>query len=306
MRRIYAIGETVYDIIFKESVPRAANAGGSMLNTAISLGRLDMPVSFISEYGNDYVGKTIDSFLNSNNVCTKYVFKYQKGLTALALAFLDSQNNADYDFYKIYPEKRFDIIIPEIRKNDILLFGSFYAITKDIRKNLIKLLETAKQNNAIIIYDPNFRKSHLPDLPIVKELIIENISYATIVRGSNEDFAHIFNTGDISDSYDCIKDKCNILIYTANKDGVFIKTPTVEINIPVKQIKPVSTIGAGDTFNAGIIYSIIKQDITFNEISLLKSYDWESIISAGIDFSTEVCLGYDNYISNTFANSILK
>ena len=54
MRKIYAIGETVCDLIFKDDKPLAAKAGGSMLNASISLGRLKLPVNFISEFGNDH------------------------------------------------------------------------------------------------------------------------------------------------------------------------------------------------------------------------------------------------------------
>ncbi|MFQ3579962.1 MAG: hypothetical protein SNJ71_07485 [Bacteroidales bacterium] len=47
MRKIIACGEVVYDIIFNGEFPEKALAGGSMLNTAISLGRLKLPVFFL-------------------------------------------------------------------------------------------------------------------------------------------------------------------------------------------------------------------------------------------------------------------
>src|ERR1035437_6824051 len=102
MRKVYTIGETVLDIVFKNLQPVAAKAGGSMLNTAVSLGRLGLPVHFISEYGIDTVGEIIDGFLNSNSVATQYVYHYADGKSALALAFLDEKNNANYSFYKAY------------------------------------------------------------------------------------------------------------------------------------------------------------------------------------------------------------
>jgi len=51
MRKIYAIGETLYDIIFQKNQPKASKPGGAMLNTAVTLGRLHLPVNLISEYG---------------------------------------------------------------------------------------------------------------------------------------------------------------------------------------------------------------------------------------------------------------
>ena len=46
MRKIYAIGETVFDIIFKNGQPQAAKPGGAMLNSAVSLGRMGLPAIF--------------------------------------------------------------------------------------------------------------------------------------------------------------------------------------------------------------------------------------------------------------------
>ena len=64
MRKIYAIGETLLDIIFKNNQPQTAKPGGAMLNSVVSVGRMDLPVYFISEYGIDDAGNLVDSFLD--------------------------------------------------------------------------------------------------------------------------------------------------------------------------------------------------------------------------------------------------
>ena len=63
MRKVIGIGETILDIIFKENQPYKAVPGGSVFNGLISLSRLDIPVSFISEIGNDHVGDIIADFM---------------------------------------------------------------------------------------------------------------------------------------------------------------------------------------------------------------------------------------------------
>ena len=65
-RKIIGIGETIMDIIFKNGQPTAAVPGGSVFNSVISLGRLGQQVSFISETGNDRVGRIILDFLKDN------------------------------------------------------------------------------------------------------------------------------------------------------------------------------------------------------------------------------------------------
>lgn len=192
MGRIYTIGETVMDILFRDGEPVTAKAGGSMLNTSVTLGRLKVPVHFISEYGTDRVGDMINSFLRSNSVDTTYVRRYNDGKSAVALAFLDEHHNADYSFYKIYPEKRLDVNLPTFTNDDIVLFGSYFGIAPEIRNSLLKILNHAKQNGTTIIYDPNFRKAHLHHLPNLLPFIHENIRLADIVKGSDEDFKNIF------------------------------------------------------------------------------------------------------------------
>jgi fructokinase len=306
MRKIYTIGETVLDIIFKNQQPVAAKAGGSMLNTAVSLGRLGMPVHFISEYASDTVGEMIDNFLVLNGVDTQFVYKYNEGKSALALAFLDEENNADYSFYKAYPPKRLNITLPEVNQDDIIMFGSFYGITSEIREILQKFLVHAKSKNAIIIYDPNFRKSHLFELDKLKPAILENMSFATIVRCSNEDIDLIFNLKDVDSAYEVVKPLCKYFVYTSSVNGVYVRTPSVSAAFPVKKIEPISTIGAGDNFNAGLVYALIQQNIMKQGLSSLPVQLWQILVSIGVDFATEVCLSYDNYVSEKFARSFKK
>ncbi|NVO04130.1 MAG: carbohydrate kinase, partial [Bacteroidetes bacterium] len=243
---IYTIGETVYDIIFKNNIPIDAKAGGAMLNTSVSLGRLNIPVALIGDYANDKVGEIIESFLIENGVNTQYITKYPVGKTRLALAFLDDENNAEYSFYKLAINDNCKLSFPKVTKNDYILFGSFYAIKKEIRNELFEFLSHAKNNGAIIIYDPNFRTSHLDILEEVIPMIQENIAISNIVKGSDEDFLNIFQLTNENEIYNKIKDfGCENLILTKNKLGVSLFTPALQKNFKTPAIIPISTIGAG-------------------------------------------------------------
>ena len=102
MRKVIGIGETILDIIFRNNRPHTAVPGGSTFNGLISLGRLGVPVSFISEVGNDHVGDIIRDFMKENNISTRYVDRFPDGKSPISLAFLDNDSNADYTFYKVY------------------------------------------------------------------------------------------------------------------------------------------------------------------------------------------------------------
>ncbi len=300
--KIFCIGETVLDIIFRDNQPIAARPGGSMLNSAVSLGRAGMPVYFISDYAQDHAGDLVHGFLMQNGVSTQYVSRYSDGKTALALAFLDDRQIADYSFYRIFPGDRLNLPIPAVQPGDIVLFGSYYALTVSIRAKLTGFIRNAKENGAFIIYDPNFRSAHLSELNTLKPLIMENISLASLVRGSDEDFTNIFGISDVQDAFEYInKAGCPFLIYTKNSEGVEVATQTYNRSYAVPRIKPVSTIGAGDAFNAGIIYAAVSGTPgSANPPGWL----WDHLVETGVLFSEDVCQSLDNYISEDLGNRL--
>jgi fructokinase len=301
MSTIYAIGEIVFDIIFHDSQPQQANAGGSMLNSAISLSRTGLAVSFIGETGNDEVGNTIRVFLNNNNINTDYIQAYTDYKSSIALAFLNDKNDASYVFYKDYPNQRLTLDLPIPKEGDIVLFGSSFALHSAVRHVLIKLLHTAKEQGAIIMYDPNIRKQSI-DKNEVKKMVLENISMADIVRGSDEDFNYIFDTYNENDIYESVKaNDCNNLIITRNSNDVLLLTPNIIHQFTVSPIITKSTIGAGDNFNAGLIYGLYQQGISKQELAHCTLHQWQPIIENGIAFASHVCQSFDNYISEAFA-----
>jgi fructokinase len=301
MRRIYGIGETLLDIIFKDGQPIAAKPGGAMLNSMVSLGRIGLPASLISEYGDDPVGKMIDHFLTGNGVDTKCTDHFTEGNTALAIAVLDEKNDASYTFYKKYPSRRLCQPFPIISPGDLILCGSIYAITTEIRQRFIDFISGAADYGGLILYDPNFRKAHASELPELKSLIIENMRLATLVRGSDEDFLNIFGTVDADSSWSIVSEFCNCMVYTANSEGVFVRTKGYSGNFPVRKINPVSTIGAGDNFNAGMIAAIYRSGIKKDELCMMGEEKWKVVVSTGVDFASDVCMSYENYISTEFA-----
>lgn len=301
MRKIYTIGETLFDIIFKDGQPQAGKPGGAMLNSSVSLGRIGLPVSLISEYGDDDIGRIIDNFLNGNGVSTSFSDHFREGNTALAIAVLNERNDASYTFYKNYPSKRLGMDFPQIQMDDIILYGSIYAITREIRSKFVSFVQSASAKGGILLYDPNFRKAHASELDELRPLIIENISMAGIIRGSDEDFHNIFGAVSPDKAWDVVKQYCGCMVYTASGEAVYVKTLNFAGRFPVKKIKPLSTIGAGDNFNAGMIAAIYKNNISKDQLATMGETEWEKVISMGIDFASDVCMSYENYISDEFA-----
>ena len=304
MPQIFAVGETILDIIFKGKEPQTARPGGSSFNASITLGRLGAPITFISEMGDDRVGDLIMDFMTENGVDADYLARYKEGQSAIALAFLNERSDAEYQFYKDYPHQRLAVDFPDFDSNDLLMFGSFYALNPGIRPRVKLLLEKARQAGTSIIYDPNFRSTHAPERADLIEVIKENMKFATVVRASDEDLINIFEVDNPDDAWEQIRSLSAVLIYTANSEGVFLRTEKLKFRMDVEQIKPLSTIGAGDTFNAGLLYGIWRKGYSRKELVELNRSQWEELIGDAIRFSREVCLSYDNYLPPEYANMI--
>lgn len=304
MRKVIGIGETILDILFRDGQPEAAVPGGSVYNGVISLGRMGVNVTFISETGNDRVGEMILANMRENGVSTDNVNVFPEGKSPVSLAFLNERNDAEYIFYKDYPRQRLDVTLPRIDRDDIVMIGSYFAITPVLRDKVKDLLDAAKEAGAIIYYDVNFRSTHANEAIKLMPTILENFEYADILRGSTEDFQNMFRMADTDKIYrDKVAFYCTNFICTdANKD-ICLRTAAVSKNYPVKQIKVVSTIGAGDNFNAGVVYGLLKQRIRRDDLAELTESDWDSIIRCGSDFAAEVCQSVNNSVSKEFAAS---
>ena len=302
MRKVFGIGETILDIIFRNDQPHQAIPGGSVFNGLISLGRLNVPVSFISEVGNDRVGDIILNFMEDNHVSSELVNRFPNGKSPISLAFLDNNKNADYLFYKDYSSQRLDVPMPDIQEDDILIFGSYFSVNPVLRSRVSDLLQFAKERKAIIYYDPNFRKTHAHEAIRLMPTVLENLEFADIVRGSDEDFVNLFGKSETEEVYkEHIQFYCDRFITTHGPDGVNLFTRNFRRHYDSAPIDPLSTIGAGDSFNAGVLYGLLKYSIRHADLPSLTQEQWDQIIRCGMDLATEVCQSYDNYISKEFA-----
>lgn len=308
MRKVIGIGETVLDIIFKNDQPTVAVPGGSVFNALISLGRSGVKAAFISETGNDRVGRTIINFLKENGVDGQSVYVYPDSKSPISLAFLNERNDAEYIFYKDHPNDRLEFTFPDVQPDDIVLFGSYYAVNPVIRPQVMGFLDYARQHGAILYYDVNFRAAHKNEVMKLTPNILENLEFADIVRGSTEDFEVMFRKSDPDAIY-----RSQIAFYTRNfictrgalpvelrADGGLKKQYPVETSG-----ETVSTIGAGDNFNAGFAYGLIKHNIRRADIEQgLSEEQWDQVIGCAQQFSANVCKSINNYVSPEFGREM--
>ncbi|MBR2637881.1 MAG: carbohydrate kinase [Bacteroidaceae bacterium] len=307
MKKVIGIGETILDILFKDGKPVKAVPGGSTFNSMISLGRMGMNVSFISEVGNDKVGKMILDMLHDSGVETSSVCCFSDGKSPLSLAFLNEKNDAEYLFYKDYPNNRLEVDFPIINADDVVVYGSYFVLNPVLRSKTKSFLEYARERGAILYYDINFRKNHIDERVKLAEALIENLEFADIVRGSSEDFENLYRLNDATAVYkEKIKFYSPNFICTGGAGSVKLFTKGGEKEYTPNKVDVVSTVGAGDNFNAGVVYGILSSGITRDELYSMSQESWDKVMRCGLDFSSHACTSLDNYVSKEWAMEYKK
>ena len=302
MRKVIGIGETILDIIFRDNRPTAAVPGGSVFNGIVSLSRTGVPVCFISETGNDRVGDIILRFMRDNHIPTDHVNVFPDGKSPVSLAFLDEHSDAEYLFYKNYPAQRLDVSFPQLEEDDLVIIGSYYALNPVLRDKVVELLEQARQQKAIVYYDPNFRSAHKEEAIRLAPTIIENLEYADIVRGSQDDFFYMYDLRDTDRIYkEKIKFYCPNFLCTHGNGKVSLRTASLAKDYPTRPLEAVSTIGAGDNFNAGIIFGLLTQGVRHDDLDTTDEATWDAVVQCGMDFAADVCRSFNNSVSPEFA-----
>ncbi|MDL2323178.1 carbohydrate kinase [Bacteroidales bacterium OttesenSCG-928-A17] len=305
MRKVIGIGESILDIIFKDDQPVKAIPGGSVFNTMISLGRCRIPAYFISELGNDKVGRIIRKFMDENHLNSEYIDFFQDGNSPVALAFLDREQNAQYQFYKNFPKERLQVSFPEIKEGDILILGSYFAVNSVLRKKVVELLQYASARGAIIYYDINFRKAHAGEKDDLMNHFQENFKFASLVRCSEEDLSVLFPDKNADEIYEkIISPLCPNFIVTQGEKEICLFTESLRKTYSVKPTEVVSTIGAGDSFNAGIIFGMMQEKLLSKDLSDIKEEQWNLWIDYGRQFAEAVCKSIENYIPIDFSDQV--
>ena len=230
--------------------------GGSPLNTALSLGKLKIPVYFFSRISNDFFGKKIISFLNKNNVNTSLTQR-SNDLTTIGFVNID-KDNTDFTFYANNTSDRNlkNYFFSNTLKKKIKLahFSSISLILKPGSEVYFQMMKDLRKHSLISI-DPNIRKQLIKNKKSFKQRFNNFIKIADIIKLSNEDFSYLYDIkkADKIISQWLSKNKILFVILTFGKKGSKIYTKDFNLKINSFKIKVIDTVGAGDSYIAGVI-----------------------------------------------------
>lgn len=254
--RALVIGEALIDIVERDGQVLGEHVGGSPLNVAVGLGRLDRGVDFLTHIGDDDNGHRITKYVETSGVqvvpgSTSAVH------TPTARARLDAGGAAQYVFdieWKLSGT-------PEVAPPVVAHTGSIAAFLEPGCRATAALLD-AYRPSATITFDPNVRPGLIDDHTEAVGRIDRMVERADVVKASDEDLQWIDPTRtpeQIARAWLAMSP--SIVAVTMGEHGAFAACAAGIVRIPARTVQVVDTVGAGDAFMTGLIDALWSLDL---------------------------------------------
>lgn len=267
---VYCIGEALIDFVPTtkgmrlEDVPGFVRApGGAPANAAVAVKKLGGTSAFIGKVGQDAFGRLLKNTLFDHGVITNYMSTTTEANTTLAFVSLTADGDRDFIFYRkpgadmmLKPE---DIPAQEFKKGDILHFcslGLVDAPTKEAHKFAI---ESMKKAGGFISFDPNVRLDLWDEKEECKQVILEYMPYADLLKVSLDEMPFIFDTEDegvVAET--CFKLGIKAVIVTKGAHGSAFYTQNYIKEVASIDVEVEDTTGAGDAYTGAVLGQIVK------------------------------------------------
>lgn len=255
---ILCCGEALIDMLPRKSeageAAFAPYVGGAVFNTAVALGRLGAPTRFFSGISTDLFGQQLSEALSQSNVDLDHV-RFSDKLTTLAFVHL-RDGQASYTFYDENSAGRMltEADLPTLSPDVAALHFSCISLIPEPCGSTYEALMRREHKTRVIMLDPNIRAAFINDKQRHLERMHRMIAMADIVKLSDEDLAWFGEQG----SHDEIAARWltygpKAVVITRGGEGATGYTADNRVEVPARKVTVADTVGAGDTFNAGLL-----------------------------------------------------
>ncbi|CDX46199.1 Fructokinase [Mesorhizobium plurifarium] len=263
---ILCCGEALIDMLPRTTTEGEAAfapyVGGAVFNSAVALGRLGAPAGFFSGLSSDLFGGQLREALGASKVSSTYAHTSPKPTT---LAFVRLTNGqATYTFYDENTAGRMLTIedLPKLGAEiEAMLFGAISLISEPAGSAYEEFMRREHEARVMML-DPNIRPNFIPDKAKHLRRIREMMAMADIVKLSDEDLKWFDEAGSHEDVLRNWLDRGpKLIVVTHGGEGAVGYSKTHKVTVMPRKVKVVDTVGAGDTFNAGILASLHEQGL---------------------------------------------
>ncbi|RWL99093.1 MAG: carbohydrate kinase [Mesorhizobium sp.] len=263
---ILCCGEALIDMLPRITTEGEAAfapyVGGAVFNSAIALGRLGAPAGFFSGLSSDLFGGQFRDALGASKVSSTYAHTSPRPTT---LAFVRLTNGqATYTFYDENTAGRMLTIedLPKLGAEiEAMLFGAISLISEPAGSAYEEFMRREHESRVMML-DPNIRPNFIPDKAKHLRRIREMMAMADIVKLSDEDLKWFDEAGSHEDVVRNWLDRGpTLIVVTHGSEGAVGYSKAHKVTVMPQKVKVVDTVGAGDTFNAGILASLHEQGL---------------------------------------------
>ena len=281
---VVALGELLIDFtengLSEQGNPLLeANPGGAPCNVLSMLQKLGGKTAFIGKVGNDGFGHLLTKAVQEQGIDTTGLVYDNDVHTTLALVLKKENGDRDFAFYR---NPGADMNLKEEEVNESLIasssifhFGTLSLTDESVKKATQKAVKAAKENGLTITFDPNLREPLWRSLEEAHEQVAWGLQQADVVKISDNEITWFAGM----DSYDegiafLQKEYPNLKLICLSMGGDGSKAVYRDIHVAYPaflQEATIETTGAGDTFCACMIHTVLENGIDHLDEEKLKA-----------------------------------
>lgn len=263
---ILCCGEALIDMLPRDTTLGekgfAPYAGGAIFNTAVALGRLGVPTAFFTGLADDMMGDLLRETLVASNVDFGPSAIVARPCTIAFVKLVNGQ--ATYAFYDEGTAGRMiteaDLPVLDDRYQ-ALHFGAISLISSPCGETYETLMQR-EHASRVISLDPNIRPGFIKDKQAHMGRITRMAAMSDILKFSDEDLEWFGMEGDHDAlAAHWLNHGAKLVVITRGAEGATGYTKSLKVSVPSERVTVVDTVGAGDTFDAGILASLKMNDL---------------------------------------------
>ena len=258
---IICCGEALIDMLPRQTAAGetafAPHSGGAIFNTAIALGRLGIEAGFFTGLSDDMFGDMLRETLTSSNVDFSPCATLPLHTTLAFVKLVDG--SATYAFFDENTAGRMIGLenLPVLDQTcEALHFGAISLISEPCGSTYEGLM-TREYEKRVISFDPNIRPGFIKDAEAHKARMLRMAALSDIIKFSDEDLDWFGEEGSHEElAARWLERGPKLVVITKGADGADGYTARGKVSAPGEKVTVVDTVGAGDTFDAGILASL--------------------------------------------------
>lgn len=246
-----------------------ANPGGAPCNVLAMLRKLDKNVAFVGKVGCDGFGKQLHEVVKAAGICSEGLKWDEYVHTTLAVVHTLPGGDRDFSFYR---NPGADMMLTEeelpmemIENTRIFHFGTLSMTHENVRKATLKAIQVAKENGALISFDPNLRPPLWDSLDEAAEQIHVGLGLCDILKIADNEIEFMTGETDFDKGAAILQKRypnIKILNVTAGADGSYSYSCGHKVFVPSFKLGgTIETTGAGDTFCASVLGFVLENGV---------------------------------------------